>query len=301
MVSYLTEPAAHQVCEESASALLRLPRLRRRHRQMADIGRSDARGAPTGRDSRRRAPVGREPTCGDRRRATETACPCGSTAPFRRACSERVSPGTLWPADGQSTPASPRSRSRARTARSDGFFLAVQTGAWAVGLPPAPHGDNERCTADGQARAVIALWAAASAVPDGGATLRDVIAEGSVGSVDRVRGLGRPSDVGSRLRRRRRATCPCAARPTGAPRCRRCSAATGIVGSTRQTSSADLAQRVRHRTRRHGTVASSTVSVIDSATYRHQPAARSGLSRADGPCRPLATVDAGDEWPGWRW
>jgi hypothetical protein len=62
-----------------------------------------------------------------------------------------------------------------------GFFLAVQAGAWATGLPPAPHHDNQRCTAGGQARAAIALWAGAAASPEGADTLRDVVSEGVVG------------------------------------------------------------------------------------------------------------------------
>ena len=94
----------------------------------------------------------------------------------------RVSPAALWPPDGmvhpgfgpESFPCSDRS--------VHGFFLAVQTAAWATGLPPAPHGANVRCTATGQARSAIALWAAAVASPDGAQTLEDVMWDGAGGS-----------------------------------------------------------------------------------------------------------------------
>ena len=59
--------------------------------------------------------------------------------------------------------------------------MGVQAAAWAVGLPPAAHDHNQRCTATNQARAAIALWAAAAAAPDGAVTLTDVIRIGSQG------------------------------------------------------------------------------------------------------------------------
>ena len=91
----------------------------------------------------------------------------------------RVSPIELWPADGQVHPPLVEESFPCSDRGAHGLFLAVQTGAWAVGLPPAPHGKNERCSADGQARSAIALWAGAAAIPDGGTTLRDLISDGS--------------------------------------------------------------------------------------------------------------------------
>jgi hypothetical protein len=67
-----------------------------------------------------------------------------------------------------------------------GFFLAAQTGAWAVGLPPAPSGKDARCTAGGEARAVIALWAGAAATPGGARTLRDVANEATAAGKQRI-------------------------------------------------------------------------------------------------------------------
>jgi len=93
----------------------------------------------------------------------------------------RLAPTELWPADSQVHPPFDEESFPCSERDVHGFFLAVQTGAWTVGLPPAPHDVDERCTASGQARAAIALWAGAAASPDGARTLRDVTAEGSTG------------------------------------------------------------------------------------------------------------------------
>lgn len=95
---------------------------------------------------------------------------------------DRLSPEVLWPADDDVHP--PFSEESFPCSDEDvhGFFLAVQTGAWAVGLPPAPHHDDVRCTATGQARAPIALWAGAAASRDGAATLREVVVAGADGT-----------------------------------------------------------------------------------------------------------------------
>ena len=104
-------------------------------------------------------------------RAFEDGLPPGVAA--------RVSAADLWPADGHVHPPFDDESFPCSERTANGFFLAVQTGAWGVGLPPAPHDANERCTAGGQARAVVALWAGAAATPDGATTLRDVITDGS--------------------------------------------------------------------------------------------------------------------------
>lgn len=93
----------------------------------------------------------------------------------------RVDVDDLWPNDGNVHPPFGTETFPCSNRDASGFFLAVQAGAWAVGLPPAPHGDDVRCVASGQARSAIALWAAAVATPDGQRTLRDVIDDGSLG------------------------------------------------------------------------------------------------------------------------
>jgi hypothetical protein len=91
-----------------------------------------------------------------------------------------VSPAELWRADGMVHPAFGPETFPCSDRDVHGFFLAVQTAAWATGLPPAPHDDNVRCTGTGQARAVVTLWAAAAASHDGANTLEDLIVEGAV-------------------------------------------------------------------------------------------------------------------------
>ncbi|HET7488131.1 MAG TPA: hypothetical protein VFJ85_09395 [Acidimicrobiales bacterium] len=89
-----------------------------------------------------------------------------------------VAPAAVWPEDGQVHPGT--DRSACGGLKHDDLFTALQVGSWAVGLPPGPHGLDIRCDAAGQARAVVALWLAGVATPDGARFLRDVAgAEGS--------------------------------------------------------------------------------------------------------------------------
>ncbi len=179
MVAYLTDPDAHQICEASAGVrYCAYPDF------TADIAewrtRVDATlrlfptGAVANRDPlqviQRPAIVASNENCSAQ--AFEYSLPPGVAA--------RLSPAELWPADNHVHPPFDE-ESFPCSGRDDvhGFFLAVQTAAWATGLPPAPHDDNQRCTASDQARAVIALWAGAAASPDGARTLRDVTTDGS--------------------------------------------------------------------------------------------------------------------------
>jgi hypothetical protein len=88
----------------------------------------------------------------------------------------------VWPDDGHLHPDLGNGSFPCDDRATNQLFTAVQAGAWAVGLPPAPHHDDRRCTADGQARAVLALWLAAAATPDGADLLRDLSSEGAASS-----------------------------------------------------------------------------------------------------------------------
>jgi len=88
---------------------------------------------------------------------------------------ERLVPEAVWPDDGHVHPDDGHFPCSDRV--TNGMFTAVQAAAWAVGLPPSPHGEYRRCTADGQARAALALWLGAAATPDGAALLADIAAE----------------------------------------------------------------------------------------------------------------------------
>ncbi|MEO6572129.1 MAG: hypothetical protein ABIO83_11355, partial [Ilumatobacteraceae bacterium] len=85
-----------------------------------------------------------------------------------------LSPHTIWPDDGNLHPDFGNGSFPCNDRPTNNLFTAVQAGAWAVGLPPAPHDDDQRCMAEGQARPVLALWLAAAATPDGGELLRDL-------------------------------------------------------------------------------------------------------------------------------
>ncbi|MEJ7799217.1 MAG: hypothetical protein WKF60_01780 [Ilumatobacter sp.] len=95
---------------------------------------------------------------------------------------DRLSPQTLWPDDGNLHPDLGNGSFPCNDRATHELFTAVQAGAWTVGLPPAPHDDDQRCAADGQARAVLALWLAAAATPDGAELLRDLSSEGASSS-----------------------------------------------------------------------------------------------------------------------
>ena len=111
----------------------------------------------------------------------DTNCQPGAfTDALPPSVANRLSVSDLWPADNDVHPPFGQESFPCSDRDVDGFFLAVQAGAWTTGLPPAPHGDNERCMANGQARAAIALWAGAAASPDGARTLRDVTDEGAI-------------------------------------------------------------------------------------------------------------------------
>ncbi|HUF98485.1 MAG TPA: hypothetical protein VMM60_10180 [Ilumatobacter sp.] len=180
MVSYLTDPESHQLCEEWAGvSYCAYPGF------VADIATWRKAVEPTLAMLPPPAVDRRAPLTVRQRPAiivsNEDCVPVRFDGSLPPGVLERVSPAALWPVDGLVHPAFSEESFPCSEREVHGYFLAVQTSAWAVGLPPAPHGDNQRCTADGQARSVIALWAGAAAVPDGGRTLGDVVAEGSVG------------------------------------------------------------------------------------------------------------------------
>jgi len=180
MVAYLTDPAVQQTCEEATGVLYcaypgfaaDMPEWRERVDATLAVLPAVAVDVRSPLSVTQRAPtiVGSD-DC--------TPAPFEWTLPPGVAA--RLSPAALWPADGHVHPGFAEESFPCSDRDVNGFFLAVQTGAWAVGLPPAPHGRNKRCTASGQARAAVALWAGAAASPDGARTLRDVANEGSTG------------------------------------------------------------------------------------------------------------------------
>lgn len=178
MAAYLTDPAAHQRCEASDGV-----------RYCAYPGFTDLVGdwrervettlavlPPVAAEGRTRLDVAQ-------RAATIIGNDDCSPVPFETSLppsvAGRVSPAAMWPADDHVHPGLQAESLPCSSEDVHDFFLAVQVGAWAVGLPPAPHGRDERCTATGQARAAVALWAAAAGTPRGARLLRTVLRDGT--------------------------------------------------------------------------------------------------------------------------
>lgn len=179
MVLSLSDPLAHQICEESGGVrYCAYPEFAADVPEWRDRVDTVLTMLPTtAADDRGPLEVIQRPAIivGD------TNCQPGAfKGALPPSVAKRLSTSELWPADNDVHPPFGQETFPCSDRDVDGFFLAVQAGAWATGLPPAPHGDNERCTASGQARAVIALWAGAAASTDGARTLRDVTDEGAI-------------------------------------------------------------------------------------------------------------------------
>jgi hypothetical protein len=185
MVAYLTDPIAHQVCEASATArYCAYPQF------TGDVTEWRARVEATMARLPAAALDGRSPLEVVQRPATyassEDCSPASFESGLPSGVAARLAPAELWPADGHVHPPFDEESFPCSERDVRGFFLAVQTGAWAVGLPPAPSGRDERCTASGEARAVIALWAGAAATPGGARTLRDVANDATAAGTKRI-------------------------------------------------------------------------------------------------------------------
>lgn len=176
MVSYLTDPTAHQVCDQRgpvrycaypSSAHLVDEWQARVDGVLALVPESVVRRSL---EVIQRVPI----TIGN---ADCGAQPYLDALP--PAVAARLTAQAVWSDDGMVHPDLGRGSFPCSSREIHEFFTAVQIGAWVAGLPPSPHHDDERCSADGQARAVLALWLGAAATPDGADLLRDLTAEAS--------------------------------------------------------------------------------------------------------------------------
>jgi hypothetical protein len=174
MVSYVTEPSRHQTCEQrSGVRYCAYPGSRHLLDEWAArVGGVLALVPP---------PVAARPVEVIQRVPTVIGNADCAPQPFLAGLPEqvadRLTAQAMWPADGQIHPDLGNGSFPCDERETNELFTAVQAGAWAVGLPPAPHHDDVRCTAGGQARAVVALWLAAAATPGGRELLRDLTAE----------------------------------------------------------------------------------------------------------------------------
>lgn len=169
--SVLTEPEQHQVCETHGPVTYcAYPRYRDligRWRTAVDgVLAAVPPSSRSGLEVRQRiATVLSNPDC-QPRPALEMLPP---------EVADRVAPIDVWPRDGAVHPAIAGAETGPCGGAYDDsgwVFTAVAAGAWAVGLPPAPWGDDTRCAADGEARSAVALWLGAQGVPGGPDRLR---------------------------------------------------------------------------------------------------------------------------------
>lgn len=176
MVSYITDPTAHQICEARHGVrYCAYPS----SRHLIDEWQARVIGVlalvPPSVSERPPDVIQRIPT-------TIGNSDCGPQ-PFLAGLpadvADLLSPRTMWPDDGNLHPDLGNGSFPCNDRPTNELFTAVQAGAWAVGLPPAPHHDDRRCSVDGQARAVLALWLAAAATPDGAELLRDLSSAGA--------------------------------------------------------------------------------------------------------------------------
>jgi hypothetical protein len=176
MVSYITRPTAHQACEQRQGVrYCAYPP----SRHLIDEWEARVTGVlalvPPAVAQRPVEVIQRIPS-------TVGNAGCGPQPYFVALPAEvvdQLSPQVIWPDDENLHPDLGNGSFPCSGRPTNQLFTAVQAGAWAVGLPPTPHHDDQRCTADGQARAVLALWLAGVATPDGAALLRDMSSEGA--------------------------------------------------------------------------------------------------------------------------
>jgi hypothetical protein len=179
MVSYITQPVAHQTCEQRQDVrYCAYPP----SRHLIDEWEARVTGVfalvPPSVAQRPVEVIQRIPT-------TIGNSDCGPqpfVAGLPAKVADQLSPQTIWPDDGNLHPDLGNGSFPCDDRPTNQLFTAVQAGAWAVGLPPTPHNDDQRCTADGQARAAVALWLGAVATPNGAALLRDLSSEGASSS-----------------------------------------------------------------------------------------------------------------------
>lgn len=184
LADYLARPAAHQTCTGREPGSVRYCAYDDLGRQVADW-RPPVEGvlAALPASVRRRGLMVRErpnPVIG-----TNDCTPIGLLDALPSSVRDRLTPEGVWPADGAVHPGTdswPCSDSDS----VDGLFLGVQTGAWAVGLPPGPGHLDEHCRASGQARAVAALWLGAQSTPGAAQALTELREQSDSATADHL-------------------------------------------------------------------------------------------------------------------
>lgn len=158
--SQLSNPAAHQVCEQRAGVrYCAYPT----YREWIPLWETSVRGVLS------RLPAGAGPGAPLEVRQRPILTISDDLVPPLR---DRLDPAAVWVADTAVHPG--------MTWGHNGhpLVIAFQTASWAVGLPPAASWPNPQgCSAGGQARAVTAMWLAGQSGAKAGGLLRERAAE----------------------------------------------------------------------------------------------------------------------------
>ncbi|MDP1795335.1 MAG: hypothetical protein Q8K63_14450 [Acidimicrobiales bacterium] len=172
MVRYLEEPMEHLDCAERDAVRYCVAERGTRELPVWQARVRDLRAlAPAAFVGRTLEVTERVPTV----IGNQNCSPQPYTDSLVAAVAKAIDPAKVWPAGSAVHPGIDTMPCSSTSVH--GFFFATQVGSWAVGLPPSPHGLDQRCRADGRARAALALWLAAKVSPQGRATLRDLVAE----------------------------------------------------------------------------------------------------------------------------
>lgn len=172
MISYLTTPREHQSCTAAGpTTLCAFPESQDRVDDWVERVGAVRALLPGSLSERRLDVIDRLPTV-----VGNSGCgpaPALESLPPRVVAA--VGADDAWPADGALHPGTNYWPCSSRGTNE--LFTAVQVGSWAVGLPPSPHGADVRCSAQGQARGVVALWLGGAATPSSSTSYKEILVE----------------------------------------------------------------------------------------------------------------------------
>jgi hypothetical protein len=178
MVSYVTSPREHQSCTVAGpTTLCAYPENRDRRDDWVERVGAVRALLPGSLSERRLDVIDRLPTI-----VGNSGCgPAPALESLPPKVVAAVSADDAWPADGAVHPGTANFPCGGHSTNE--LFTAVQVGSWAVGLPPSPHGPDVRCSAQGQARAVVALWLGGAATPSATKSYKEIVTEFQAGPI----------------------------------------------------------------------------------------------------------------------
>lgn len=172
MASYVASPREHQSCTvDAATTLCAYPKNEVKVDDWAERVKAVRALLPPSLSERRLDVIDRLPTV-----VGNSGCgPMSIIKALPPPVVDAVSVDEAWPADGAVHPGT--STFPCGGHETNELFTAVQVGSWSVGLPPSPHGADVRCSAQGQARGVVALWLGGAATPSSSRSYKEILVE----------------------------------------------------------------------------------------------------------------------------